>query len=435
MDVWHTQELTNSVENLKPSDQQKATCRAISGAKLLWSFLEGIVNYYEYSSNKTHKITVSDKIEDILDRYIEDLVEEDILIITSKIISIMQGRLVEKDKIDKIDLIHQEEDLILDSDKNPYNIYLTIKNGVLIPSAGIDESNVDDMYVLYPMDMRRTTVEIWEHLKKKYKLKKLGIVLTDSHITILRVGVTGIALGWCGFSQLYSYIGKLDIYSQVLNVTKVNIIQFSYFNGLCYGYRDLEEIMRIRGAKVDHSTLQRWVIKFVPLIDQAVRKTKRPVGKSWRMDETYVKLNGKWIYLYRAVDRYGDTVDFFLSEHRDKSAALSFFRKAIRENNIPEKVVIDKSGSNKAALDAINIELDQDHTMQIFQNKCLNNRVEQDHRFIKKRLKHMLGFMCFKSAAITIAGIESIRMIKKGQVRGANNHLSTFENFAMIMTA
>ncbi|CAH2560063.1 IS6 family transposase [Cardinium endosymbiont of Oedothorax gibbosus] len=200
-------------------------------------------------------------------------------------------------------------------------------------------------------------------------------------------------------------------------------------------YRDLGEMMRMRGARVDHSTLQRWVIKFVPLIDKAVRKRKRPVGSSWRMDETYVKLNGKWIYLYRAVDRYGDTVDFFLSEHRDKSSTLSFFRKAITENNIPKKVVIDKSGSNKAALDAINTDLDQDHTIQILQNKYLNNRVEQDHRFIKKRIKPMLGFKNFYSASITISGIENIRMIQKGQVRGAKNHLSTFENFAILMAA
>ncbi|CAH2560098.1 IS6 family transposase [Cardinium endosymbiont of Oedothorax gibbosus] len=200
-------------------------------------------------------------------------------------------------------------------------------------------------------------------------------------------------------------------------------------------YRDLEEMMRMRGARVDHSTLQRWVIKFVPLIDKAVRKRKRPIGSSWKMDETYVKLNGKWIYLYRAVDRYGDTVDFFLSDHRDKSSTLSFFRKAITENNIPKKVVIDKSGSNKAALNAINTDLDQDHTIQILQNKYLNNRVEQDHRFIKKRIKPMLGFKNFYSASITISGIENIRMIQKGQVRGAKNHLSTFENFAILMAA
>ncbi|CCM10564.1 Transposase for insertion sequence-like element IS431mec [Cardinium endosymbiont cEper1 of Encarsia pergandiella] len=198
-------------------------------------------------------------------------------------------------------------------------------------------------------------------------------------------------------------------------------------------YRDLEEMMHMRGAKIDHSTLQRWVIKFILLIDQEVRKRKRPVGSSWRMDETYVKLNGKWIYLYRAVDRYGDTVDFFLSERRDKSLALSFFRKAIKDNNTPYKVVIDKSGSNKSALGALNTEIDQGHKIQIFQNKYLNNRVEQDHRFIKKRIKPMLGFKSFHSANITITGIENIRIIQKGQLIGSKKQVSTFENFAKLM--
>ncbi|MGI2262400.1 IS6 family transposase [Candidatus Cardinium hertigii] len=200
-------------------------------------------------------------------------------------------------------------------------------------------------------------------------------------------------------------------------------------------YRDLEEMMHMRGARIDHSTLQRWVIRFVPLIDQEVRKRKRPVGSSWRMDETYVKLNGKWIYLYRAVDRYGDTVDFFLSARRDKSAALSFFRKAIRYNNTPSKVVVYKSGSNKSALDALNTELDQDHSIKILQNKYLNNRVEQDHRFIKKRIKPMLGFKRFHAANITITGIENIRIIQKGQLIGAKKQVSTFDNFAKLMAA
>ncbi|WP_256465616.1 DDE-type integrase/transposase/recombinase [Cardinium endosymbiont of Oedothorax gibbosus] len=110
-----------------------------------------------------------------------------------------------------------------------------------------------------------------------------------------------------------------------------------------------------------------------------------------------------------------------------------FVNQSNKSRTHVKKVVIDKSGSNKAALDAINTELDQDHTIQIFQNKYLNNRVEQDHRFIKKRLKPILSFKCFKSAAITIAGIENIRMIQKGQVIGAKNHLSTFENFVMLM--
>ncbi|MDN5247515.1 MAG: IS6 family transposase [Candidatus Cardinium sp.] len=200
-------------------------------------------------------------------------------------------------------------------------------------------------------------------------------------------------------------------------------------------YRELEGMMHIRGAKVDHSTLQRLVIKFLSLIDQEARERKRTVGNSWRMDETYVKLNGNWIYLYRAVDRYGDTVDFFLSKRRDRSGALSFLRKSIRENNIPKKVVVDQSGSNKSALDALNTELDQEHKIQIFQNKYLNNRIEQDHRFIKKRIKPMLGFNSFHAATITITGIENIRIIQKRQLIGATKQVSTFENFVKLMAA
>jgi len=109
-------------------------------------------------------------------------------------------------------------------------------------------------------------------------------------------------------------------------------------------------MMMIRGAFVDHSTAQRWVKRFVRLIDQRVRKRKRPTNGSWRMDETYICLNGKWIYLYRAVDKFGDTVDFLLRAHRNGAAAKAFFRKAFKENGVPEKVTVDKSGSNKCTL-------------------------------------------------------------------------------------
>ena len=122
-------------------------------------------------------------------------------------------------------------------------------------------------------------------------------------------------------------------------------------------YRDLEEIMMIRGAAIDHSSLQRWVKRFVCLIDRQVRKSKRPVNSNWLRRETYIRLNGKWVYLYRAVDKYGDTIDFLLRARRDRVAAKAFFRKAFRENATPEKVTIDKSGSNKCALDHSNERL------------------------------------------------------------------------------
>jgi putative transposase len=200
-------------------------------------------------------------------------------------------------------------------------------------------------------------------------------------------------------------------------------------------YRDLEEMMSMRGALVDHATLQRWVMRFAPLIDTAVRKRKKPVGSSWRMDETYIKLNGKWIYLYRAVDKVGHTIEFLLRKHRDAAAAKAFFRKAFRNNARPDKITIDKSGSNISALTAANKNLPQDKQIEVRQIKYLNNIIEQDHRFIKKRTKPMLGFKSFNSARTTIAGVENIRMIQKKQIVGSNDKASTFENFAMLMAS
>ncbi len=191
--------------------------------------------------------------------------------------------------------------------------------------------------------------------------------------------------------------------------------------------------MMIRGAAIDHSTLQRWVKRFARLIDQRVRKRKRPVNGSWRMDETYIKLNGKWIYLYRAVDKYGDTVDFLLRARRDGNAVKAFFRKAFKEDGTPEKVTVDKSGSNKCALDYFNESLKKDDQVEIRQVKCLNNIVELQHRFIKKRTKPMLGFKNFYSTKQTIPGIENITIIDKGQIIGQKPNQIAFNDFAELM--
>ena len=151
------------------------------------------------------------------------------------------------------------------------------------------------------------------------------------------------------------------------------------------------------------------------------------------MDETYIKLNGKWVYLYRAVDSEGNTVDFLLRAKRDATAAKAFFRKAFKQNGRPDKVTVDKSGSNKAALDAWNNNFPEDKKLQIRQLKYLNNIVEQDHRFIKKRTRPTLGFKNFHSAEQTISGIENIRMIQKGQIIGQTASNASFKNFAALM--
>ena len=119
-------------------------------------------------------------------------------------------------------------------------------------------------------------------------------------------------------------------------------------------YRHLEEMMEERGVCVDHSSINRWAIRFLPFLEHVFRKHKRPVGVSWRMDETYIKVKGVWKYLYRAVDKEGKTVDFLLTAKRDKAAAKRFFGKALRDSNVPEKVTMDKSGANKAAIAEIN---------------------------------------------------------------------------------
>jgi transposase-like protein len=136
------------------------------------------------------------------------------------------------------------------------------------------------------------------------------------------------------------------------------------------------------------------------------RKHKRPVGGSWRMDETYIKVKGVWKYRYRAVDKQGKTVDFLLTAKR-------FFDKAIGANGEPGKIAMDKSGANKAAIDAINAG--RDVPIVVRQIKYLNNIVEQDHRAIKRVTRPMLNFKSFRSAGAVLAGVELMHMIRKGQ--------------------
>ena len=169
--------------------------------------------------------------------------------------------------------------------------------------------------------------------------------------------------------------------------------------------------------RTDHSTLNRWVLKYVPLLEQAFRVRKRRVGGSWRMDETYVRTKGQWKYLYRAVDKAGNTVDFLLTAKRDRKAALRFLYKATGQHGTPAKITIDKSGANTAAIESYNAEHDTE--VEIRQVKYLNNVVEQDHRAIKRQVRPMMGFKSFWSAAVTLAGIELMHMIRKGQLTAA----------------
>ena len=190
--------------------------------------------------------------------------------------------------------------------------------------------------------------------------------------------------------------------------------------------RHLEEMMAERGITVDHSTIHRWAIKMLPVLAAICRRRKRPVGKSWRMDETYIKVAGQWKYLYRAVDKSGDTVDFLLRAKRDHAAARAFFERAIGLHDVPDKIAIDKSGANTAAI--FSIQADSGLAITLRQSKYLNNIVEQDHRAIKRVARPMLGFKTFRCARIIIAGIEMMHMIRKGQLGAIKDQTSSAPN-------
>ena len=193
-------------------------------------------------------------------------------------------------------------------------------------------------------------------------------------------------------------------------------------------YRNIEEMMAERGVIVDHSTLNRWVIHYAPKLEKKFHNKKKQPGDRWRLDETYIKVNGKWKYYYRAVDRQGNTIDFLLTARRNKKAALRFITKAIGRNGNPGLINIDKSGANKAGIKGYNSV--NGRRVKIRQCKYLNNVIEQDHRRIKRITRSMLGFKNFRSAQATLAGIETMAMIKKGQMKkNISGDLSPAEQF------
>ena len=177
------------------------------------------------------------------------------------------------------------------------------------------------------------------------------------------------------------------------------ILQAVYFKlRFTLSYRDVEELLKIRGVKVDHSTIQRWVFKFSPMIEATMHKRKKQICDSWRMDETYIKVGGKDRYLYRAVDKQGNTVDFLLTKRRIKGSAQKFLNKAIGNNGKPRLINIDKSGSNTEASRIINRHSLTFKKIKTRRVKYLNNIVEQDHRTIKRRIAITTGFKEFESA-------------------------------------
>ena len=193
-------------------------------------------------------------------------------------------------------------------------------------------------------------------------------------------------------------------------------------------YRHVEELMEERGVPVDHATIQRWVIKYSAQLEATFHRRKRSVGRSWRMDETYIRVKGEWRYLYRAVDKHGQTIDFLLTVERDEQAAKRFLTKAIRRHGVPDKITIDGSAANEAAITRYNDE--HGTAIEIRKLKYLNNIVEQDHRAVKRVTRPMLGFKSFDAAKSTLIGVELMHMLRKGQLAGGvSQDLTVAEQF------
>jgi len=185
-------------------------------------------------------------------------------------------------------------------------------------------------------------------------------------------------------------------------------------------YRDLEEMMLERGLEVDHTTIYRWVQHYAPEMEKRLRWFWKPtMGYSWRVDETYVKVKGKWTYLYRAIDKRGHTIDFYLSPTRNMKAAKQFLGKALKSIKPwahPQTINTDKAPTFGPAIDELKKEGKCPEDMVHRQVKYLNNIIEADHGKLKRLINPVRGFKSLKTAYATIKGFELMRMFKKGQL-------------------
>jgi transposase-like protein len=205
--------------------------------------------------------------------------------------------------------------------------------------------------------------------------------------------------------------------------------------------RNLEEMMAERGISADHATIHRWVIRYSPELLKRFNSRKRVVTGSWHIDETYIKVRGRWMYLYRSIDGNGDTVEFWFSERRNLTAATQFLRKALKRHGRPVRIVIDGSQTNREAIlscdtaDRLQNRSQRDlKPIRIRQSAYLNNRIEQDHRTVKRRIRSMLGFKSLSSARVILGGIEMVHMMRKGQAKYAcTQQLSLAEQFEWLV--
>ena len=217
---------------------------------------------------------------------------------------------------------------------------------------------------------------------------------------------------------------------------QIIVLCVSWYTSFKLSLRDLVIMMADRGISVTHTTILRWVQRYLPEFEKRWRRYARPVGGSWRMDETYIKVHGQWVYLYRAVDKAGQTVDFFLSRNRDVNAAKSFLRSAMKNTRVPTKITLDAYAASHRAVREMKEDGELPGRVKVRSSQYLNNLVEQDHRRVKQRIRPMLGFKRFDNAVVTISGIELAEKIKKGQFKtgklgGCNATMTELWNAAL----
>ena len=200
--------------------------------------------------------------------------------------------------------------------------------------------------------------------------------------------------------------------------SEVIVLCVRWYLHYALSYRDLEEMMAERGLTVDHSTIARWVLAYAPELEKRVKPNLKPTTDSWKVDETYIKVKGEWVYLYRAIDSEGNTLGFRLSAKRDADAAQALFEQTLdAPHTIPPRVInVDKNAAYPKAIETLKTHCTLSPDCELRQVKYLNNLIEQDHRFIKRRTRPGLGFFAFDTAQRTVSGYETMNMIRKGQV-------------------
>lgn len=205
----------------------------------------------------------------------------------------------------------------------------------------------------------------------------------------------------------------------------------SWYTRYALSYRDLKEIASERGLLLDHTTIYRWVQEYAPEINKRIKPYLKCTTDSWKVDETYVKIKGVWYYLYRAIDREGATLDWMLSKNRNKQAAKRFFKKLISNHHVvdPRVINVDKNPTFPPALSELQNSKEIPKGTKLRAIKYLNNRMENDHKSTKSKSRYRQWYQSFESARNTLDGIETMRMIQKGQLRFVGKDVVKQNNF------